>query len=102
MVITESAVEGKLMKTSQRLSTNVFKGVSTEYFLLRRYKLDLVTKTMYIMRLGKSKPDVSMSFMEPKNHVIAVDDKVSSQLVVNYHSFFKLKLKTDIVIPLDY
>lgn len=78
MVIQENSVEGKLMKTSQRLSSTVFKGVSTEYFLLRRYKLDLTTKTMYIMRLGKSKPDVSMSFNESNNRVISVDDRISS------------------------
>ena len=102
MMIHENMVEGKLMKTVQRLDKRVFKGVTTEYFLLRRYRLDKVSKTMHIMRLGQSNPDLSLNLTESGNRVINVEEHVSSQLVINYKSFFKRELKSDIEIPQEY
>ena len=102
MMIHENMVEGKLMKTVQRLDKRVFKGVTTEYFLLRRYRLEKVSKTMHIMRLGQSNPDLSLNLTESGNRVINVEEQISSQLVINYKSFFKRELKSDIEIPQEY
>lgn len=54
------------------------------------------------MRLGQSNPDLSLNLTESGHRVINVEESVSSQLVINYKTFFKRELKSDIEIPQEY
>ena len=60
MVIIGSKIDGQLMKTAQRLSFTIA-GRQKEYFYLRHYSLDTTSKIMYIHRVGKDKPDLTVN-----------------------------------------
>ena len=48
------------MKTAQKLSMTLL-GRQTEYFFLRHYELNLVTKTLSVGRVGKTKVDLTVN-----------------------------------------
>jgi len=81
------------MKTAQRLC------YKNKIFYLRNYVLDLTTLRMYIFKVGKAKPDLTISFLKEENRVIEVDANLTNRLVVNYKNFFKTQLKDDIQMP---
>lgn len=81
------------MKTAQKLC------YKNQIFYLRNYVLDLTTLRMYIFKVGKAKPDLTISFLKEENRVIEVDANLTNRLVVNYKNFFKTQLKDDIQMP---
>ena len=89
-------IEGQIMKTAQKLSTAVFKGKQKDHFYLRHYCLDLTSKTLYIFRVGKSEPDLTVNLFQEGSQVIDVDTNLTHHKVVNYLSFFKTQSATKI------
>ena len=98
LMVTENAIEGKVMRTVAVLNDRLFKGLSKDYFEMRHYVLDKSTLTMYI----KNENDLSLRLYDPDNHIVEVDENLSNQFVINYKSFFKQKLRTDIVTPVEF
>ena len=88
-------IEGQVMKTAQKLGLSI-KGRQKEHFYLRHYCLDLTSKTLYIFRVGKSDPDLTLNLFEEGNRVIEVDINLSHHKVVNYLSFFRTQCETRI------
>ena len=56
--------------------------------------LDKLTNTLYISRINKNQPDLTVKLYEHNNQVIDVDTNLSNSLVVNYKKFFKTELKS--------
>jgi len=44
---------------------------------------------MYIFKIGKEKPDLTVNFLKEENRVIEVDANLTNRLVGNYKHFFK-------------
>lgn len=61
--------------------------------------LDKLTNTLYISRINKNQPDLTVKLYEHNNQVIDVDTNLSNSLVVNYKKFFKNELKSSITTP---
>ena len=83
LVVSNTKIEGLAMKTAQKLC------YKNQIFYLRNYVLDLTTLRMYIFKIGKEKPDLTVNFLKEENRVIEVDANLTNRLVGNYKHFFK-------------
>ena len=83
------------MKTAQKLAMSV-RGRQKDYFYLRHYCLDKSNKTLYIFRVGKSEPDLTVNLDKKYNQIIEVDTNITRHKVINYMNFFKTQCQTKI------
>lgn len=96
LIVMDSKVEGQLLKTAQQLTMGI-RGRQKNHLYLRHYCLDLTSKTLFIYRVGKSSPDLTVNLYVEGSKVVQVDTNLTHHKVRNYMNFFKTPVHRNIV-----